>query len=63
MSIASRKFLIGLLLLLGAGAGIGWIYGHTNWGLLAAALLALILMCCNFLGDALRDFFDARKAP
>ena len=42
MSIASRKFLIGLLLLLGAGAGIGWIYGHTNWGLLAAALLALI---------------------
>ncbi len=42
MSVASRKFLIGLVLLLGAGAGIGWIYGHADWGLLAAALLALI---------------------
>ncbi len=42
MSIASRKFLIGLVLLLGAGAGIGWIYGHADWGLLAAALVALI---------------------
>ncbi|MBT8090244.1 MAG: phosphate regulon sensor histidine kinase PhoR [Gammaproteobacteria bacterium] len=42
MSIAARKFLIGLILLLAAGAGIGWIYGHTDWGLLAAALLALI---------------------
>ncbi|MGB5331554.1 MAG: phosphate regulon sensor histidine kinase PhoR [Woeseiaceae bacterium] len=42
MSVAARKFLIGLFLLLAAGAGIGWIYGHTDWGLLAAALLALI---------------------
>ncbi len=42
MSIAARKFLIGLILLLGAGAGIGWLYGHADWGLLAAALLALI---------------------
>ncbi|MBT8097793.1 MAG: phosphate regulon sensor histidine kinase PhoR [Woeseia sp.] len=42
MSVASRKFLIGLILLLGVGAAIGWIYGHADWGLLAAALLALI---------------------
>ena len=42
MSIAARRFLVGLILLLVAGAGIGWIYGHTDWGLLAAALLALI---------------------
>ncbi|MGB5492613.1 MAG: phosphate regulon sensor histidine kinase PhoR [Woeseiaceae bacterium] len=42
MSIAARRFLVGLILLLVAGAGIGWIYGHTDWGLLAATLLALI---------------------
>ena len=42
MSDASRKFLIGLLLLLGAGSGIGWLYGHVDWGLLVAALLGLI---------------------
>ena len=41
MSDTSRKFLIGLALLLGVGAGIGWRYGHSDWGLLAAALLAL----------------------
>jgi len=41
MSDASRKFLIGLLLLLGAGAAIGWFYDHAVWGLLVAALLAL----------------------
>ena len=42
MSVAARKFLIGLMLLLAAGAGIGWIYGHTDWGLLTAALVALL---------------------
>ena len=42
MSVTARKFLIGLILLLGVGAAIGWIYGHADWGLLAAALLALI---------------------
>ena len=31
--------------------------------LIPAALLALVLMCFNFLGDALRDRFDARQAP
>jgi len=41
MSDASRKFLIGLLLLLGAGATVGWFYDHAVWGLLAAALVAL----------------------
>jgi oligopeptide transport system permease protein len=36
----------------------------ASWMLLIpAALLALILMCFNFLGDALRDFFDVRQAP
>jgi two-component system phosphate regulon sensor histidine kinase PhoR len=42
LSIAARKFLIGLILLLGTGAGIGWLYGHADWGLLAAALIALL---------------------
>ena len=36
-----RKLLIGLLLLLATGAGVGWIYGHADWGLLVAALVAL----------------------
>ena len=31
--------------------------------LIPSALLALVLMCFNFLGDALRDRFDARQAP
>lgn len=42
MSDASRKFLLGMALWLGAGAGIGWIYGRADWGLLAAALIALL---------------------
>jgi len=30
--------------------------------LIPATLLALILLCFNFLGDGLRDYFDARHA-
>ena len=65
MSVASRKFLIGLILLLGVGAAIGWIYGHTDWGLLAAALLALIWQVRHLLSfeRALRtgNFDDFRQ--
>ena len=37
---------------------------NASWMLLIpGGLLALILMCFNFLGDGLRDFFDARQSP
>ncbi|MBT8100280.1 MAG: phosphate regulon sensor histidine kinase PhoR [Gammaproteobacteria bacterium] len=42
MPVASRKFLLGLFLLLGAGTLIGWLYGHAERGLLVASLLALV---------------------
>ncbi len=42
MSESARKFIIGILLFLVAGALIGWFYGQLLWGLLAAALLALV---------------------
>jgi oligopeptide transport system permease protein len=36
----------------------------ASWTLLVPAmLLAVILLCCNFLGDGLRDHFDARQSP
>lgn len=41
MSGAARKFLTGLGMLLAAGTAIGWLYGHADWGLLAATLAAL----------------------
>lgn len=41
MSEASRKFLIGVLLLLLAGAFIGWLYGRPDLGLLGASLVVL----------------------
>jgi two-component system phosphate regulon sensor histidine kinase PhoR len=41
MSIAARKFLFGILLLLGTGALVGWLYERWVVGLLVAALLVL----------------------
>jgi len=43
--------------------GVNQMEGASWMLLIPAALLALILMCFNFLGDALRDFFDARQSP
>ena len=34
-----------------------------NTPLIPAVMLAVILLCFNFLGDALRDVFDARQSP
>jgi two-component system phosphate regulon sensor histidine kinase PhoR len=42
MSESARKFIVGMLLFLAAGALIGGFYGQLLWGLLAAALLALV---------------------
>jgi two-component system phosphate regulon sensor histidine kinase PhoR len=39
---SGRKFVLGMLMLLGAGALIGWIYGRAEIGLLVAALLGLL---------------------
>ena len=36
-----RRFLTGLALMLAGGALLGWFYGHADWGLLIATLLAL----------------------
>lgn len=41
-------------------AGVNQMEGASWTLLIPAGLLALILMCFNFLGDGLRDFFDAR---
>jgi two-component system phosphate regulon sensor histidine kinase PhoR len=41
MSETSRKFLVGVLLLLAAGTFIGWLYGRPDWGLLVASLVVL----------------------
>ncbi len=42
--------------------GVNQMEGASWMLLIPAASLALILMCFNFLGDALRDVFDARRA-
>lgn len=42
MSDGARKFLVGLVLFLAAGAGIGWLYGHIAWGMLVASLIAVV---------------------
>jgi len=41
-------------------AGVNQMEGASWMLLIPAALLALMLMSFNFLGDALRDYFDAR---
>ena len=41
MSDSARKLVVAILLLLAAGALIGWLYGQALWGLLATALLVL----------------------
>jgi oligopeptide transport system permease protein len=43
-------------------AGVNQMEGASWMLLIPAVLLALILMCFNFLGDALRDVFDARQS-
>ncbi|MDA0706417.1 MAG: ABC transporter permease subunit [Proteobacteria bacterium] len=43
-------------------AGVNHMEGASWMLLIPAALLALILLCFNFLGDALRDVFDARQS-
>jgi len=43
-------------------AGVNQMEGASWMLFIPAVLLALILMCFNFLGDALRDHFDARQA-
>ena len=42
-------------------AGVNQMEGASWMLLIPATLLALILMCFNFLGDALRDVFDSRR--
>lgn len=41
MSDSARKFLVGLILFLVAGAIVGWLYGEPALGLLAATIIAL----------------------
>jgi oligopeptide transport system permease protein len=43
-------------------AGVNQMEGASWMLLIPAALLAIMLMSFNFLGDALRDFFDARQS-
>jgi oligopeptide transport system permease protein len=41
-------------------AGVNQMEGASWMLLIPATLLALILLCFNFVGDAVRDFFDAK---
>ncbi len=43
-------------------AGVNQMEGASWMLLIPASLLALVLMCFNFLGDALRDVFDSRQS-
>ena len=62
MSETSRKFVVGVVLFLAAGAVIGWIYGAPLTGLLVAALVALAWQVRNLLAfeHALRTGDDDR---
>ncbi len=64
MSTAARKFLVGVLLFLATGALVGWYYERWDYGLLAAALVALAWQIRQLLSfeRALRtgDFDDFR---
>ena len=42
--------------------GVGHMEGASWTLLIPAGLLALILLCFNFLGDGLRDYFDVRRS-
>ncbi len=44
-------------------SGLGQMEGASWMLLIPATLLAAILMAFNFLGDGLRDLFDARQGP
>jgi oligopeptide transport system permease protein len=44
-------------------AGVNQMEGAAWMLLIPATLLALILLCFNFLGDGLRDVFDSRRKP
>ncbi len=44
-------------------AGVNQMEGASWLLLIPAALLAILLMSFNFLGDGLRDYFDARLSP
>ncbi len=43
-------------------AGVNQMEGASWMLLIPATLLALILLCFNFIGDALRDVFDSRRS-
>lgn len=42
MTVARRKYIMGMSLLLGGSMFIGWLYGRPDWGLLTGSLVALI---------------------
>jgi oligopeptide transport system permease protein len=44
-------------------AGVNQMEGASWMLLIPASLLALMLLCFNFLGDGLRDVFDSRQEP
>jgi len=62
MSETAKKYIVSVVLLLSAGALIGWFYDQTVWGLFAATLLALawqIRQLLNFDRALRTDNFDS----